>query len=247
MKNLATLDYWNKTFKNHSPVLTDNDKIKLWMLEYLKFDETQSCIEIGCYPGKYLTIPGYFGVQLNGIDFIEDVFKLPIVFLENGYNVGVFLCEDFTKNTIDRKFDYVMSFGFIEHFDKWDIIINQHLKLVADNGYVILEAPNFKGLFQRIPRFVFDYSDLKRHNLNSMNMKKWLAILEENGFEIITAEYFGEYELWFDKNSNNKIVLFFRKVIVNLLNYLKKNLYPKIKNHESFSCYMGIIARKKAI
>lgn len=245
MKNLATLDYWSSTFQNHGIKLKENDEIKLWLSKYLKFSNFETCIEIGCFPGKYLTIPGEYGVEINGIDFIKDVANLSEVFSKQGYNVGSFICEDFTKNSINKKFDYVMSFGFIEHFDKWETIMDKHFHLVADNGYLILEAPNFKGLFQRIPRMIFDYSDYKRHNLESMNLKKWIAILEKNGFEVTTAEYFGKYELWFDNDNKNKRFLFFRKIVVALLKRTRKIFYPKISDHKSFSCYMGVIARKK--
>lgn len=244
MKNLATLDYWSNTFQNQSIKLNDNDVIKLWILKYLKFDKNESCIEIGCYPGKYLTIAGDYGVQINGVDFIEDVIKLPAIFSEKGYNTGAFICEDFTKSTINRKFNYVMSFGFIEHFDKWETILEKHCELVSKDGYLIIEAPNFKGFFQKTPRFIFDYPDLKRHNLNSMDLNKWVDILEANGFEIITAEYFGNYRLWFDRSYNNKIILFFRKLVLFFLKCLKKIIYPKNINHKSFSSYMGVIAKK---
>lgn len=245
MKNLATLNYWTNIFLNKSIKLNEDDVIRLWVLKYLKFDKNKTCIEVGCYPGKYLTIPGNFGVEVNGIDFIEDVVKLPAVFTENGYNTGLFICEDFTKNTLTRKFNYVMSFGFIEHFDKWENIIEKHCELVSNDGYLIIEAPNFKGFFQMVPRFIFDYSDLKRHNLDSMNLNKWVSILEANGFEIVTAEYFGNYGLWFDRSITNKSVLYFRKALVFFLKYLKNIIHSKEENHKSFSSYMGVIARKK--
>lgn len=244
MKNLATLDYWNKSFKNHNILLRDNDPIKLWMLLNLTFDKSKSCIEIGCFPGKYLTVPGGFGTELNGIDFIEEVRTLTSVFSENGYRVGKFICEDFTKNTINNTFDYVMSFGFMEHFDQWEIILDKHIELVSNNGYLILEVPNFKGFFQFLPRFIFDNSDFKRHNLESMNLNKWISILEQNNFEIVTAEYFGGYQLWFDKKIRNKKIQLFRDFFVKCLNKLLKIIYPKKKNHPAFSSYVGIIAKK---
>jgi 2-polyprenyl-3-methyl-5-hydroxy-6-metoxy-1,4-benzoquinol methylase len=245
MKNLTTLDYWTNAFKDQKIELTNDDVIKQWVLKYLRFSDRESCIEIGCYPGRYLTILGDYGVELNGIDFIKNVTKLPVIFAKYGYNVGEFVCEDFINNSLCRKFDYVMSFGFIEHFDQWEIIIEKHCNLVNDHGYLIIEAPNFSGYFQKIPRFIFDYDDLKRHNLKSMDLEKWTRILERNGFEIITAEYFGEYNLWFDKKITNKYILFFKKIIIFLLNKTKNKVYPNTKDHKSFSSYFGVIAKRK--
>ena len=245
MKNLATLDYWTDTFQDQNIKLNDNDIIKHWILKYLSFKDSESCIEIGCYPGKYLTIPGDFGVEVNGIDFIKKVSKLSDVFLKKGYNVGEFICEDFTENSIDKKFDYVMSFGFIEHFDDWELIVQNHCDLVDNDGFIIIEVPNFNGFFQKIPRFIFDYDDLKRHNLKSMNLYKWIDILETNGFDIITAEYFGGYNLWFDKEITNKKILFFKKGMIFLLKKLIRIIYSSIPNHKSFSNYLGVIAKRK--
>jgi len=47
-----------------------------------------------------------------------------------------------------HKFDIVASFGFIEHFTNWVEILESHISLLNNNGYLIVEVPNFIGPFQ---------------------------------------------------------------------------------------------------
>lgn len=244
MTNLATLDYWTKAQGGLNLELNKNNIIEKWINDNLKDDNIKTSIEIGCYPGKFLTILGKRGVEVNGIDFIPAVLCLPDVFRNEGYKVGEFINTDFTKFKTNKSYDCVMSFGFIEHFINWEDIVHLHLDLVAENGYVIIEVPNFKGFFQRAPRFLFDYKNYKRHNIKSMNLKKWDEIMKGRGFEIISSEYFGGYDLWFEEPIKNRLVLKLKIYCLKILKKIKNLLYPNIENHKNFSCVMGVIAKR---
>jgi hypothetical protein len=173
--------------------------------------------------------------------------KLGDVFKEKGYNVGEFINSDFTKYKSHKKYDCVMSFGFIEHFLNWEEIMIMHLDLVSENGYVIIEVPNFRGIFQKVPRFIFDYKNYKRHNINSMDLNKWNVVMKNNGFEIISSNYFGGYELWFESNIRNKSIIKIRNFFLKILKKFKKRIYPNCQEHSSFSCVMGIIAKRTSV
>ncbi|MGV8995180.1 MAG: class I SAM-dependent methyltransferase [Flavobacterium sp.] len=244
MTNLTTLDYWTEAQGGLNIELSQNNIIEKWINDNLKDENIKTSIEVGCYPGKFLTILGKRGVEVNGIDFIPAVLSLPEIFRNNGYKVGEFVNADFTKYKSDKTYDCVMSFGFIEHFINWEEIINLHLDLVADNGYIIIEVPNFRGFFQQVPRFLFDYKNYKRHNIKSMDLKKWNEIMKARGFEIISSEHFGGYDLWFEEPIKSTLMLKSKKYTLKFLKKLKNLLYPKLENHESFSCVLGIIAKK---
>jgi 2-polyprenyl-3-methyl-5-hydroxy-6-metoxy-1,4-benzoquinol methylase len=247
MKNLTTLDYWTKAQGGLDITLNENNVIEKWINDNLNDQEIKTSIEVGCYPGKFLTILGKRGVEVNGIDFIPAVSNLGDVFKRKGYNVGEFIHADFTKYKSQKKYDCVMSFGFIEHFSNWEEVMIRHLDLVSENGYVIIEVPNFKGFFQRVPRFIFDYENYKRHNISSMDLKKWNEIMKKNGFEIITSNHFGGYQLWFEGIIRNRLVLKFKKVLLRILKKSKKEMYPNQQEHSSFSCVLGIIAKRTSV
>ena len=66
----------------------------------------------------------------------------------------------------------------------------------------------------------------------------------ENDFEIINASYFGGYELWDESNIKNRYFLKLKYYIQTLFFKMQKLLYQKTKENKSFSCYLGIIARR---
>lgn len=245
MKNLATLDYWTKAHGEINIELNPNDFIKDWISNNIDFANIKSVFEIGCYPGRYLTIFGDQGVELNGIDYIKDVAKLSEIFKLKKYKVGQFYNCDFFNFEPLIKYDCVISLGFIEHFDNWEETMVNHFGFINDNGYLIIEVPNFRGIFQRIPRMLFDNENYKRHNLNSMSLKAWNRILIEKDFEIIYSGYFGGYNLWFEVEQKNRMSRLLKKYLIKTL-VLFRNIFFKNKVESSyFSCAVGIIAKKK--
>lgn len=244
MEKLTDLDYWINVHGVPDLIL-DNEIIEKWINSNLDGVDITSAIEVGCYPGKYLTILGKKGVEVNGIDYIPDVVVLDQLFRKNGYRVGEFINADFTKFNFEKKFDCVMSFGFIEHFYNWEEMMLKHLDLVSKKGYVIIEVPNFKGFFQRLPRMIYDWRNYKRHNIDSMQLEKWIMILDRQGFELVSADYFGGYNLWFEENSKNKYILKSRFYLVRLLNKIRIKLFPENRDHKSFSSFIGVIAKRK--
>ncbi|TRX13473.1 class I SAM-dependent methyltransferase [Flavobacterium gawalongense] len=245
MKHLTTLDYWTKAHGNINIELNSNDLIKKWISNYIDFKKIKSVFEIGCYPGRYLTIFGDQGVEVNGVDYIKDVSKLPDMFKLKKYKVGQFYNSDFFEFTPDNKYDCVMSLGFIEHFHNWEKTMINHFDFINDNGYLIIEVPNFRGLLQRIPRMLFDYKNYKRHNLDSMNLEAWNRILIENDFEIIYSGYFGGYILWFEVEQEKRINRLFKKYIIRFLTFIRKIFFHSKDESSCFSCAIGIIAKKK--
>jgi len=198
MSKLTDIKYWENV--QGSPIITleENNIIKQWIEKSVDIKSLNSCIEIGCYPGRYLSIFAKHHVEINGIDYIPETKKIMELYKSKGYKVGEFYCIDFHQKTINNKFDCVYSLGFIEHFIDWEYIFEKHLSLVNNNGLVIIEVPNFRGWLQRIPRILFDYKNYKRHNIDSMNLSRWITILNQNNFDILRAEYIGGYMLWFE-------------------------------------------------
>lgn len=245
MKNLATLEYWTEAHGEININLNENDFVKKWISENFVFNDINSVFEVGCYPGKYLTIFGDQGIEVNGVDFIPNVIKLSEIFTSNNYKVGRFYNCDFFKLDNQINYDCVVSLGFIEHFENWEKAFTHHFQYINEGGYLIIEVPNFNGFFQRIPRFLFDYKNFKKHNLKAMNLKRWNEILIENNFEIIYSNHFGGYNLWFEVKQKSRIVNYFKKIVVIFFKKMQKMLFNSKTESIHFSCAIGIIAKKK--
>lgn len=243
MTRLTDVTYWTKAQGLPDVRIDENNVIYQWITGHVDMTPIRNCIEIGCFPGRYLSIFGQRGVELNGIDFIPSVTKLAALFEAKGYKTGSFHCMDFVEATFAGSFDCVYSLGFIEHFGDWEHVFRKHLPLLRPGGLVIIEVPNFRGWMQRLPRRLFDRENVRRHNLDAMNLRRWREILKDEDFEILREDYIGGYMMWFEKDCG-RVERLLRRMVMRMMRALKATLYPGLKDGLEFSGAMGIIARK---
>jgi SAM-dependent methyltransferase len=246
MSKLTDLDYWKSSQGEPSINLEENNIIREWLNGNLNFNDLETCFEVGCFPGRYLSIFADHGIEVNGIDYLPAVRRIPELFALHGKKTGDFFCEDFLLFETDKKFDCVYSLGFIEHFANWEEILEKQFDLVREGGIIIVEVPNFRGWMQRLPRTLFDKESLARHNLDSMVIESWIEILRKNSFEVLRADYIGGYMLWFEKEGGN-IWQMCRAFLLRILRGIKFFVYPGISNHSSFSGALGVIARRRGV
>ena len=78
--------YWDKTnisFDFEKPSSTDYTR--LIINKYIPKTDNGSVIEIGCYPGRYLSIFGDLGFTLHGIDLTARTLETKLNLETNGY------------------------------------------------------------------------------------------------------------------------------------------------------------------
>jgi 2-polyprenyl-3-methyl-5-hydroxy-6-metoxy-1,4-benzoquinol methylase len=246
MSNKASKEYWDQCYTiSKFKKAKQKDSIRLFIEKYIPTQTRSSaktCIEIGCFPGTYLSILGDLGYQLSGIDFCDNLSTMEPVLMEMGYELGSFLQEDFLAFTPSKTYDVVASFGFIEHFTSYSELIEKHIEMVSPGGYLILEAPNFVGNFQKMFHEKFDKENLARHYLPAMDIGVWKKIAEENDFEVLFCGYFGHFNIILENDGQSSICRFFVKCIKKM-KWLFDLIIPR--GSESFSPYCGLIARKK--
>jgi SAM-dependent methyltransferase len=245
MTRLTDQIYWQKVQGSPCMDLDSNNAIKLWLDRNFDFTKINNCVEIGCYPGRYLTIFGDRGVELNGVDYLPRVKEIERLCSRRGYKVGAFYAQDFLSEPIPRKFDCVYSLGFVEHFTNWQEVFSRHFDLVAPKGYLIVEVPNFSGWLQRLPRLLFDRENYRRHNIKAMLLDEWVVLLRANNFEVVKAEGLGGYMLWFE-DKQSLIGRLFRGIVVRLLKVVRKLLYGRAENHVAFSGALIVVAQRRS-
>lgn len=244
MANRVSLEYWNHAYGDVMPqIALKSDPVRAWIESNIpKADGTnKKCIEIGCYPGRYLSVFGELGYELFGIDMTDKLEILPVWLNEQHYKVGSLIKMDFLDFKPKQKFDVVSSFGFIEHFTDWDNILMKHINMVKEGGYLIVEVPNFYGAFQNWVHFTFDRSNYERHCILAMDIEKWKQIIEDNKFEIIYAKYFGKFNFWaMDADLTLK-----EKFFLKIFKKFRRPLSILLPNDRKiYSPYCGLIARK---
>jgi SAM-dependent methyltransferase len=246
MSNKASKEYWEQTYATAVPrIAHKQDTVRRWIEQHflpLPKNDKKSCIEIGCYPGQYLSVFGELGYELYGVDFCTKVELMAASLRNAGYTVGQIWKDDFLRFGPHRKFDVVASFGFIEHFDNFIEVIERHISLMNDQGYLIIEAPNFIGGFQRWFHFNFDKLNYERHHIPAMEIRKWTELLAKRNLRIIFEGYFGPLEFWTDDERRSRKVELFLKVAKEYIGPVLRMALPR--DRKFYSPYVGVIAQK---
>lgn len=245
--NKSPQTYWNKTnasftFEKPSPT----DYTRLLINKYIPKTDNDSAIEIGCYPGRYLSIFGDLGYTLHGIDLTTRTLETKQNLETNGYKVGVFEVQDFLETGKAKKYSIVTSFGFIEHFENYKEIINRHADLVTDGGFIVIGAPNMRYGIQFAFHSLFNKRSLKMHVLESMSPEIWTELLMKNNFEVLFTGYCGGPHFWMD-GDQTPLQRFFGLQVLRFVRIIKA-LFFWVNfdnlNSKYFSCDFIVIGRK---
>lgn len=179
-----------------------------WRVEFLKEDKEfinpeKTLIDIGCGNGATL-----FGIhndfkELKGVDInathqavFENYAK------ENKITNCSFEVLNIEKEDYPKKYDRLSSFEVIEHLDD-DNNVKKYLDLLKDDGIAIFSVPNKWWIFEthganlpllpwnRVPFFSWlpTYIHERFANARIYTKKRFLNLLERNGFEILEVKY----------------------------------------------------------
>ena len=244
--DLVPQEYWDTSYLETGFTRPDpDDFLRLSLLKYLPPTRQGNAIEVGCYPGKYLSVLGDLGYELNGIDLTPKTAELHRYLRQAGFQVGNIIQHDFMTFMTHEKYQVVASFGFIEHFENYSDVILKQAELVSQGGYLVISAPNFKGFFQYVFHRLFDTPNLRRHNLKSMNPAEWAALLKAAGFDIIFCGYGGGALFWMDTD-NSRIQRFLGRSFLFAHKWVGRFLGINYAgwNHSSVACDCMVIAKK---
>lgn len=238
--NIVPQEYWDNSYQDLTITKApDNDPISQLIKKYIPAASPgEQAFEIGCYPGRFLTIFGELGYVLNGVDTTPKVTQLPAELNKLGYQTGDFFNSKF-EETAKKKYNAVASFGFIEHFVDWKNVITNHVDFLEDNGYLIITTPNFKGFWQNLYHNLLDKTNLNRHVVKSMSPQKWKSLLERSGLQVIAYGHTG-FDFWDETPYKNKIQRGIKKIILGVSHYIHKQK----PFHSSVAAYCYIVAKK---
>ena len=217
--SLVTQDYWDDSYRSRPlSAASYDDQVRKWIERHVP-PGSGSCIEIGCFPGRYLAVLGELGYELNGIDLTPRVeTDLPRWLRSLGYRVGEFHRWDAMETLpSDRTYDVVCSFGFLEHFREYSSLLRKHADLVGPGGCLLVSAPNFAGALQRILHWTLDRQNLERHYLPAMNPRLWAQTLADANLTVTFAGWFGPFDFWVDRDPETT----FGKSALRLVNRAK--------------------------
>jgi SAM-dependent methyltransferase len=222
-------------------VAPPDDLIRRWLQKHVPPGQG-SCLELGCFPGRYLAVFGELGYEVNGIDLTPRVeLDLKPWLQRRGYRVGEFIRDDVFTHTFGRRYDIVCSFGLIEHFEDWPGLLRRHAELVAEGGTLIVSTPNFRGGIQRLLHRWCDQENFYRHNLAAMFPDKWAQVAQAQNFEVIEAGCVGSFDFWYGAQRRNLLQKTVVKTVRRSVSWAQK--LPL--NNPAFAPFFGLIARKR--
>ncbi len=233
-EKLTTKQYWENYYKNdhttREHVVTVCSQFdKYWDCLVNKQNKSQTIIEIGGYPGRYLAyLAEKYDLQPTCLDFNTDETQIRRTFESMGISNFQILEKDFLKYTPESTYDYVISIGFIEHFENFDEVLDKHVSYLKPGGRLYIMIPN-KRYFRKLYGYLVDYKNLKAHNLKCMSLKTFKDFAERNSLKIDTLEYYGGFPFSVHQELN-----FFQKVIYKLTRLLFKfKINPYLEKHPS--------------
>ncbi|WP_170309830.1 class I SAM-dependent methyltransferase [Seonamhaeicola maritimus] len=198
-KKLTTQSYWEDYY-------SDNHANKQHIINVCSFYDDfweifidskssvgKTLIEIGGFPGRYLSyLASKFKVCPTCLDFNSDRQQIEKSFevLEvNRYNI---IQEDFTLYKPQKRYDYVFSNGFVEHFEEYNNILDLHNSYLNKKGRLMLMIPNMKGYIKYYKKLV-DNENLKIHNLKCMSLSVFEDFAQRNNLKVVELTYFGGF------------------------------------------------------
>jgi len=241
MRILVEQDYWDANYtRTPLAAASADDPVRRWLQQFVPRG-SGACLELGCFPGRYLAVLGELGYELHGIDLTPRAETELATWLGScGFRVGEIKRADIWCHDPQRTYELVCSFGLIEHFVEWPQLLARHSRLVQNKGYLVVSTPNFRGLIQRMLHVTLDLENYRRHNIAAMLPRNWGRLVRESGFRIIDCGWFGGFDFWADRQPRNIFQKATLKIILRSLPWLK-GLPAKVP---AYAPYCGLVAQK---
>ncbi len=237
-------DYWADYWKKYTPFVVRKDILFSDLLDQMP-DGDLSCLEIGGFPGSYcIYMHQYKHYASTLLDFYinDDIMNrtLQLNAVEKK-DIEVIQGNVFEVN-IEKQFDLVMSFGFIEHFSDTEAILKKHFDFLKKGGSFLITLPNLKGLLGKITK-KFDYDAFITHNLESMDIAHLKDILRKTGVAHFDVFYYGPPYLYINSNADPSDTT---RALVSTLSSIMCKTLPKVGLHRNkwFSPNIVIIGKK---
>lgn len=148
-------------------------------------------LEVGCAASRWLPIyANDFSYRVTGIDFDRVGCELARRTLAEHDAVGEVLCEDFFSfcASLQERFDVVVSYGFVEHFDGREVA-HALGACLRPGGTLFATVPNLHG----VPGLLGFTCENWRSTHVPYTLEQLTQVFEEANFEGVTAAYASGY------------------------------------------------------
>lgn len=168
----------------------------------------KTAIELGGFPGYYaIYLKKYRHLKTTLLDYFIHPGLVNQLLEVNDMRPGdidIVEADLFTYQPAE-KFDMVLSFGLIEHFNDTKFIINEHLKFLKPGGTLFITLPNFKSVNGWVQKS-FDKDNYDKHNISSMDLTLLQNICKDLGLKDVEACYHFKFSVWLENKSAQSVI-----------------------------------------
>lgn len=238
--------YWQKESGEFQPFKVRGNPFASVLEKFLPVNPQMSCVEVGAYPGAYLCwLAKRFGYRPVAIEYRDDADDIRRLFEFNDMSGPEIIQQDFLELG-QRQFDVVTSFGFVEHFDNPQEVLQRHADLVKPGGYLVVSVPHFWGMQGLLRRLVLTREALEElfatHNLDIMRLGALKAAIEKAGLEVLFGRYVMNGQFWIAADSPK--VRNDRRGLARLFSHANRMLGSRLPSCFLYSPMALVIARK---
>jgi len=250
MRDFLGFEFYDNYVKNRGflqvlryPLVEDHLYRYLWVKDKLK----GSCLDIACGSGW-----GTLQVSKNSnVSFVQGYDINPLAYKKaKSYdnNKVRFSRVNLLNNVPKKKFDNIIAFEIIEHFNKKDVLtLLENIKKFANKNTIIyISTPN-KDAFSPLGYKWLPYHPIE-YNINTLT-----EILKENGYKVNKIyfqrvlfklphkiiSYIILFPVFFfkDKTRNNKFIRLLYGILSRVELFIGKNYYSGIHTEKSALFY----------
>ena len=229
-------DYWKKENRKEETFLF-SDILKKYNISFHNY------FEFGCAPGSIMSYMSHqYQAKVSGLDLIDK--KIIETFLKEHHIENYEVLEgDILDFHLEQKYDFVGSYGLIEHFENPEDLIQKHKDLVEINGYVCITVPNMR-YFNYAFNYIFSKQLLETHNLSIMDLKLLKDLIIDEDFEEVYASYYLTSMFQANKGSQRLKDHPYLSKIYRLINNIMENLNLTNIPNKYASPYIVVIAKR---
>jgi SAM-dependent methyltransferase len=189
----AGKNYWNSLWAKLPPVERYDGPVYEHhpvLSRFLSKAGGGDAIEIGCGTGNFMIyINKEFGYRVDGLDYSDNMEYVRANLAYNGIRHAELFRADFFDFVPASKYDLVLSGGFAEHFDDYELVVKKHAEWAKPGGLVVIIVPNLTHIHRLLCGW-FAPEVLRIHRFPLMHTKVMRQTLEKAGLRVLHCEYY---------------------------------------------------------
>lgn len=145
--------------------------------------EGQKFLEVGCGRGEFIKVLTEFPVKVYGMEHKAEL-------VETARESGLCVWQEFPeepgqvfKNGAEGKFDVFLSFNFLEHQPRPDIMLQAIYHNLSDDGMGLVTVPALEYILEK-----GSYYELIRDHIAYYSFGTLRELMNQNGFSVLEEE-----------------------------------------------------------